>query len=337
MKKVSYLLLAGLLATTFACKKEVKVDDSKDQPTHQLVAADEAAELYGGMKEGAFAEMYAENTHELTQRFYVSANDPFTVIAEGGTRVISPDNNFTNLDGDMIDGEIMIEIIEVRDRGTMVALDKGTMGVTEDGSAVSALISDGEIFVRATQGGEEVINIDPLKVIVPVDAIDPDMMRFNELEGTGDDLVWELAEDPELGEEEIEGEGGGVGTSYEILPGEWGWTNIDKFFNDPCPKTTIHVEVPGGHDDTNTEVYLAFVGEPGALANFDVWDGSRFTEHYGQICIGIDVHFIAVTNVGGGLEYGIHSTTIVNGHVEVFTGFTPISQSALTALINGLP
>lgn len=340
MKKVSYLLFAGLLATTFACNKEQKADETASEPINHRISPDEFAELFGTEKEGEFAEMFDRNMEEMTQRFYVSANEPFTVTAEGGTTVSSAEGAFTNLDGDLIDGEVMIEIVEVRERGDMVALDKATMGVTEDGGAVSALISDGEIFVRATQGGEEVLNVDPIRVEVAVDALDPDMQRFNEMEGTGDDLVWELDEEnPDLEEGERDGgEGGGTYVvAYDILPGDWGWTNIDKFWNDPCPKTTIHVEVPAGHDPTNTEVYAAFIGEQGALANFDVWDGSRFTEHYGQICIGIDVHFIAVTNVGGGLEYGIQTSTIVNGHVEVFTGFTPISQAALIAQINALP
>ena len=88
-------------------------------------------------------------------------------------------------------------------------------------------------------------------------------------------MPWEMAADSLL-----DPDGGMEGVSaFEILPGEWGWTNIDKFYSDPRPKTEIYAELPDGLGNTNTEVFISYDGESKALAQFDVWEDGRFTEH----------------------------------------------------------
>ncbi len=62
-----------------------------------------------------------------------------------------------------------------------------------------------------------------------------------------------------------------------------------------------------------------------------------FTEHYGLIPVGLEVHIIMVAEIDGQLNYAIQGTTIVEDHIEVITSLAPITQSALEALINGLP
>ena len=62
-----------------------------------------------------------------------------------------------------------------------------------------------------------------------------------------------------------------------------------------------------------------------------------FTEHYGLIPIGQQVHIIVVTEIDGELHYAIKGTTVVDNHIEVFTSLSPTTQTALESLINGLP
>lgn len=33
---------------------------------------------------------------------------------------------------------------------------------------------------------------------------------------------------------------------YQILKNQWGWTKVDRFYNDPCPKTILKVKLPAG-------------------------------------------------------------------------------------------
>lgn len=101
----------------------------------------------------------------------------------------------------------------------------------------------------------------------------------------------------------------------------------------------LYVDVPDGYDDTNCVVYLSYDGEPSALAQFDIYDEDleMFTEHYGQIPIGMDVHFIFVTEIDGQMYYTIQGATIIDNHVEIITDPEPISQTTLETLINNLP
>lgn len=338
----------GVLALASCSKENVSAGENLEETTNNNNRAAEFdidalgayVEMTGIPRGDESTIFYEEMAASRTQTFTVSAESAVSVTGVGGTNLSCGAFNFVNSYGDVIEGPVEIELIEVFDKASMVLLDKATSGVTEDGSGITALVSGGEIYVRATQGGVEVNLIDPMRVTVPTDTPDPDMLKFVEADPGNEDLLWAVAEDGR--DMEVEEDRGGEGegdyvTSFNILPGEWGWTNIDKWAADPCAKTDIFVEVPAGHDPTNTEVYLSYDGDPGRLANFDMWDGSRFTEHYGQICLGLDCHFIAVTNIGGSLAYDIHPATITASHVEVFTSFTPISEAGLIAAINALP
>ena len=339
------MIVLGLSAMALiSCNKdEVKNAPIDDVANNRAFAIDELGaymDMASEPKNDEFAGFYSDMTESRTQWFEVETNTEFTITGDNGTVLSAREGDWYNAHGDRVEGIVKIELIEVLNKTDMILLDKATSGVTEDGSAIDALGSGGEIFVRATLDGEEVELGGALRVEVPTTTPDYDMIKFVEADGTGDNLLWVVADEPDM---EVEGEGdGGEGdyvTAYNILPGEWGWTNIDKWYSDPCLKTDIFVEVPAGYDATNTEVYLSYDGDPGRLANFDMWDSgvNMFTEHYGQICIGLDCHFIAVSNASGTLEYGIQGATIVNGHVEVFSGFTPTTEAALITAINGLP
>ncbi len=71
----------------------------------------------------------------------------------------------------------------------------------------------------------------------------------------------------------------------------------------------------------------------------DIYDETleMFTEHYGLIPVGQEVHFIMITEIAGQIHYAIQGTTIVDDYIEVMTNLQPISQADLTTLINDLP
>jgi hypothetical protein len=86
-------------------------------------------------------------------------------------------------------------------------------------------------------------------------------------------------------------------------------------------------------------VYLAYDGEPTALASFDMYDKDKklFTEHYGLIPIGLKVHFIFVSIIEDEIHYAIQPATITENHTEVIGEVESITEADLIKLIDDLP
>ena len=311
MKNTHYLI-GGLVFISFACKKS----DPVPPP------APDAAALIA---------FNSDNIEEATQNFSVNANSPIYIYGEKGTSLYLAADALVDSEGNLVTGDVQVALIEIDKKSEMVLMNKATMG--KKGSNHTTLISQGEFYVSISQFGTELTLTSPMTLSTPIDDYDPSMRKFVNISDE-EDLLWEMAADSILNEGE---DSTGVALSYEILPGEWGWTNIDKFYSDPRPKTEIFAELPEGFDDTNTEVYISYDGESNALAQFDVWTGDRFSEHYGLIPIGLEVHFIAVGIVGDELHCSIQSATIIDNHVQNIDDFAAITEDALITLIDALP
>ena len=98
------------------------------------------------------------------------------------------------------------------------------------------------------------------------------------------------------------------------------------------------MKLPSGFDNSNANVYITYDGEPTALASLDVFTADGyFSEHYGLIPIGLEIHVIAITIVDGQLNYAILPQTVDANEIMTMPSFSPISETALVTLINDLP
>jgi hypothetical protein len=167
---------------------------------------------------------------------------------------------------------------------------------------------------------------------------DSDMILWEGNIDNNGDLTWE--------EEETEDAAGhqGVfaeGNEYYAFLNNFGWTNVDKFYSDPRDKTTLLVGVPEGYDAENCSLFLSYDGEDSGLANLDTYDSATglFSEHYGQIPVGLECHLIFVTEASGDWKYAIQTLTITEGAVYTITDSETaiVTQAQLTTIINALP
>lgn len=292
----------------------------------------------------AMLENFNTHVEDLKQEFTISAADGGTITGSQGTSVTFFSNAFLNPDNTPVTGDVSIELVEIFKKSDMLLGRKPTNGRKPD-NTISTLISGGEFFINATQGDKQLKLENGFFLAAPVEntgEADPDMLVFNgieECEGNDCKLVWEEGQGRvEVGQKDNPGTGG-MQNQYMTFQSTFGWTNIDKWYSDPRPKTTIHVDVPQGYDNTNCAVFLSYDGEPAALASFDVYDEQTglFTEHYGLIPIGLEVHFIFVSVVDGQWNYAIQGATISNNHVQVISNVQPITEAQLENLINDLP
>ena len=276
----------------------------------------------------------------LTQSFQFNAEDgSVNFTSDKGVEIYINGGCLTK-NGVAVTGAVELEFVELFDKGNMLTTNKPTMGILPSGDK-ALLISGGEFFVQATQNGVALETNCGFQMNIPADltgGADNAMILWNGIIDAEGELAW--AEEKRDG---ANGQGGvfAEGNQYYGFFQSFGWSNVDRFYNDARPKTTILVAVPTGYDNTNSSVYLSYDGEAPALARLDTYDAQTglFSEHYGQIPIGLECHVIFATEDGGDWKYAIKAVTIVANGVITFTeGETSVAtESQLTTIINNLP
>ena len=287
-----------------------------------------------------FANVRQAALDKITQEFTITAEDGATTLtSENGVKITLNGNCLTK-DGNPVTGDVKIEFVEIFNKGNMLVTNKPTMGIMPDGSR-SLLISGGEFFIKATQNGKELATTCNINLQVPTsltDGVDNAMTLWNGIIDDEGNLAWEDAR-------KADGNGGKGGVeagqnSYYVSFGNFGWTNVDRFYSDPRPKTTILADAPEGYDNTNSAIYLSYDGEgTNALAKLDTYTAEGlFSEHYGQIPIGLACHVIFATEYNGMWRYAIKGVTVQANDVYTFTmGETTVGTEAqLITAINAI-
>lgn len=295
------LFLLAMLGTS--CSKEDKEPIQEEDPFLPPSAVE-----FNSLREIALRQ------HTETALF--NAEDGISFTSDDGATIRIPADCLT-LDGNMVTGEVELTFSDIYQRRDMLPTNKPTMGLKPNGDK-AMLITGGEFFIEVRKDGVLLDSGCTFQLRVPVDntgGADPEMILWKGIIDENGNLTWEEIEPNGNARLFIEND------FYTVFAGEFGWTNIDRFYSDPRDKTTMMVEVPEGFDDTNSAVYISYDGEPNALAQLDTFDEQSgiFSEHYGQIPIGLQVHLIFATAEGENWRYAIQGVTITENEVYTIT------------------
>lgn len=276
----------------------------------------------------------------LKQNFQFNASNAAATFTSAKGVVITVNGSCLTLNGNPVTGLVNMEYTEIFNAGLMAITNRPTRGAKSDGT-ISMLVSGGEFLIRITKNGQPLETGCSVQLQVPASltgGINPDMTLWEgvmtDTINGNDELIWDEFVDG--GQENFVV---AEGQNYYVSFGDFGWTNVDIFYNNPGPKTTLLAEVPGGYDFNNCAVYLSYNDQPHALAKLDKWDpDGYFTEHYGQIPIGLQCHAIFVTEENGSFRYAIKPVTITDGGIITFTfAETQVgSEVQLTSAIDAL-
>lgn len=291
-------------------------------------------------------EWYAVRSKALdaiTQNFTLTDENGITTLTSSKGVEIKINGSCLTKNGNPVTGIVDIKYMEVFDGGTMLATDKTTMGQQPDGS-MGLIISGGEFFIEAKQAGVALAITCPMQLKIPANltgGIENGMLLWNGAIDADGNLDWKRKDQNPAGQGGIFGEGTGANAAYYATLADFGWTNVDKFYSDPRPKTTILASAPTGYNFENSAIYLHYDGEGNALAKLDTFNAGtqQFSEHYGQIPIGLTCHMIFVTEDNGNWRYAIKAATISAGATYNFTlAETTIgTETQMKAAINALP
>lgn len=304
----------------------------------------------------SFANLRTQALANITQTVTFKAEDGLHFISEKGAVLDIGSGDLFDEQWSTVLGDVTLSFIEIYDRGNMVVTNKALMGRNNDGDRLP-LVTGGQFFIEVKQGDQVLQPGGHYNLSVEAahtGGVDQAMSLWQgEIDQNGN-LFWEEVDtDVEQGGE-IDEEGNPIGggnavagfganvdlQTYYFFAGNFGWANVDRFMFDPRPKTKIKVVVPTVYNGTNSAVYLAYEDRPGVLAQLDEFNDqeSFFTEHYGYIPIGINIHVIFVTESNGQSLHTIKQVTIQEDDVIYITesDLTIISQEDLIAEINAL-
>ena len=291
----------------------------------------------------AFKGITQSGIKKNTQNFTATAGAGVITLTSAKGVVITLNGNALTKNGNPVTGAIDITFIELFDKGNMLITNKPTMGVMPDGKK-SMLKSGGEFFIKASQGGVDLVSIGGIQLKVPVNltgTMDTEMLFWAGDTTDPENLAWVNPRNAAGTGGQKDGNVGFGQTSYNVSFGSFGWTNVDKFYSDPRPRTTILAAVPLGYDNTNCAIYLSYDGEgQNALAKLDTYNPitKQFSEHYGQIPIGLQMHVIFATEDNGNWRYAIKAVTVAANDVYTFTlaETTVVTEAQMVAAINAI-
>jgi len=252
------------------------------------------------------------------------------IVGAKGTIIKFPANTFVTLSGAPVSGTVDIELIEILNKSEMILSNKATM------STGGLLVSGGELFVNAKQGGSQ-LKFAPGKsadVVLPTDPAPPAMDLFvGSNEADVADLVWTPVTTPVT----VGFDSASFSTdNYKFQIDSCQWINCDFFRNDPAPRTGVNIALSSDHSQENTAVYISVDGE-NAVANLYSFAGNTFsTPSFSYFPIGTAVTIIVISDFDGDMHAAFISTTIVAGHTENVT-VSAITLADLQSQLNNLP
>lgn len=340
------LLFAGVMAAMlFACSSEDNAT-GKDFTTKN--------------EENTLAQLQAQALQNLRQKFVFNADgqEQVTLVSKKGVRInIVPSR--LKLHGGPVHGPVIVEYIEIFDRGDMVTANKSTMGVYQGGvgqgdglfaAATAAsdaqadqvlrpLRSGGEFFVNMkTEQGENLDEGSEFNLQVPAQLTgepQDDMQVWKGEETADGDVKWTKDVDAAGNEKDAPLDGGG---NYLMDMDSFGWCNIDQFWDFPGETTLLWVDPPSNYDDSNSKVYAAFFYNQNSIARLDTYDWGlgMFKEHYGWVPVGLQCHIIFVSGSGSNWVYATKTVTVTSNHPPIVIDPSEIVTATQADLINVL-
>ncbi|WP_428223681.1 hypothetical protein [Flavobacterium sp.] len=278
-----------------------------------------------------------------SQVFTLSALDSIKQFTSPKGVKFTIKRNNLRLNGNPVTGDVTIDYAEIFDGGSMLTTHKTTMGDL-GGGVMGMIISGGEFFLNGKANGKQLDLIAPVPFIIPANLTgqaDPAMQLWNGNIDNDGNIDWVRKDVANGAAGGVKVDGQGSNANYFATFSQFGWTNVDKFYSDPRPKTTIQATVPSGYTNSNCAIYLHYDGEPNGLALLDTYNSSTgiFSEHYGQIPIGLACHIIFATEENGQWRYAIKAATITANATYSFTlaETTVVSEAQLVSAINALP
>lgn len=296
MKKIlTTAIVLGMIAA--GCKKEVI-----EEPVPPVTP--------GNTSNGSLAAFFAQSSPQ-EQTFTINAASQQLITGSQGTQVLFSANSFVDQNGQPVNGTITIKLKEVFNKKDMILSGASTI------SGGKPLISDGEIYLAATQNNYELhlTSANSVTVAIPTTTTAPisNMNEFyaREINDTADFTPADTTQFiPVINYQSV--------YFYSFAIDHLNWINCDYYMFQGGPETVVEATVPAQFNDQNCRLFIAFNGQKSAAECYhydtglhEFSPGSSY-----QLPIGMGVTFVAIAEINGQFYSAFQSATIGNNHNE---------------------
>ena len=328
LKNSFVLLLAGLAITVASCKKDT-VNPSEEEPTPSSPTFnnDQAIALLNNLA----TPLQTYTINASSNHFYVCAN---------GTKISISPNAFLTQAGVAVTGVVNIEVKDVLSKKDMIL--NNAIPVSNG----QLLVSGGEVYFNATQGGQK-LKMNPASAVyfeVPSTTPSYQMQEFyaagpSNLSNTN--LNWAtpttttniaVVQDTSLI--------GGNAYYYSFQSDSLNWSNCDYFYNTAGTKTTCTVNLTGAFDNTNSAVFLSMNGA-NVLVRLNATSYTSATQQFqsyiNSIPEGVNYTVVVISFDGTNYYYGSQVVTMTTNMVVNLPALTQTTKSQIETNLSTLP
>lgn len=226
------------------------------------------------------------------QLFHVDVANGASIQGYKGTRLMFPPNAFFTQDGNPVSGTVIIELVEIYDRGGMIMHQKPTISNNQ------LLVSGGEVYIKATQDEAELTYNGAYIAFPNTNAVVDEMQLFVFTDGTWATL------DPDSSLTPVPG----APPEYiGKLPGNFNWINCDYFYNNPNPPVPIHVNLSGVSPGDSTLLYIVFTDFLSVAGAYPV-NGSTNDYVWSNCPTGVNIKLVGISWNNGSFKAAVSNT-----------------------------
>lgn len=284
-----------------------------------------------------FKELRAAALSSLQQNDTINADTIISFTSAAGAILGIQERALLNEEGNAITGDVILNFIELYDRGNFLASNKPLLGLDENGN-LKPLITAGEIFIEIKQD-DKVLKLGSSYTLAVPAALtgdyDKDYTLSDGLIQDNGDVQWKGITDRDAGINHQEND-----SSYRVFNNQFGWSTINKFLPQQEEQTALKVTVPADYNYENAAVYYTFEGQANSLAQLTQFDAAEtaFTEKNGNTSIGDKINVILISESKNNFVIAVKSVTIDENTNIIFveSDLKTTTLTNLISLVNGL-
>ncbi len=233
------------------------------------------------------------------------------IIGNQGTILHVNPLSFTDLNGNIIDGEITLSLLEMYNPSDMIACQLSTNGINPNGT-IEPLFSEGIFYIEITFNSQPVTITNPVLLFVPSESSGLPLSKF-ESPSCPDllcEVLWERQNNVEVLEEPYVTAAGivipGYRTSVQLTQG---WHSIARY-SSTQNKTTVYNKAPNGYNKTNSNVFVVYNSPSLTVGMFPYFSETNKVFYQNNLPVEQDASIVFVSKQENQFVFASQTTTI---------------------------